>query len=184
MTRNHVPRTEYEEILQRLEQSETHAAELQIQLEQSHSENEKLKNDLDTVNAHANQLQAELDDARAKLASTYEVLEQACAKIDQERLEFEKSLKKIRKTTEGEMKKNSELYATTLAMQETYVAQRQALDVKTNELKQLEKRLNKQTEEATNRINKLAVKLEQEKFITREIVQTGNAFSNKSKTKK
>lgn len=57
-------------------------------------------------------------------------------------------------------------------MEQTYVAQRQALDTKTNELKDLGKRLTKQEEHATNKINKLAVKLEQEKFISREILQT------------
>lgn len=113
-----------------------------------------------------------MNDAHEKLTSTYAVLEEACQKIDCERLEFDKSLKKIRRTTVDEIRKNSELYAKTLAMEQTYISQRQALDSKTNELKTLEKRLNKQEENATNKINKLAVKLEQEKFISREILQT------------
>ena len=139
-----------------------------------------MQEQFDAAKALSTQLQAELDDVHTKLTSTYSILDQACAKIDVERAEFEKSLKHIRRTTVDEVRKNSELYAKTLAMEQTYVAQRQALDSKTTELKQLEKRLNKQEERATNRINKLAVKLEQEKFICREILHTGP----KSKQKK
>ncbi len=139
---------------------------------------------MDAANTLNTELQAELDDVHAKLTSTYSVLDEACAKIDSERAEFEKSLKTIRRTTVDEIRKNSELYARTLAMEQTYVTQRQALDTKTTELKQLEKRLNKQEERATNKINKLAVKLEQEKFICREILQTGPNNLIKSKTKK
>ena len=81
-------------------------------------------------------------------------------------VKFEKSLKSIHRTTVDEIRKNSELYAKTLAMEQTYVAQRETLKAKNNELKQLEKRLTKQEERATSKINKLAVKLEQEKFIS------------------
>ncbi|CAF4218928.1 unnamed protein product, partial [Rotaria magnacalcarata] len=147
--------------------------DLQNQLDISVAHSNDLQNQLDLANTVVSQLQTELDDARAKLTSTYEVLNEACSKIDCERAEFEKSLKHIRRTTVDEIRKNSELYAKTLAMEQTYVAQRQALDTKTSELKQLEKRLSKQEEHATNKINKLSVKLEQEKFISREIVQTG-----------
>jgi len=143
-----------------------------------------LQNQLDAANILSSQLQAELDDVHAKLTSTYAVLDEACSKIDFERAEFEKSLKKIRRTTVDEIRKNSELYAKSLAMEQTYVAQRQALDTKTNELKQLEKRLTKQEEHATNKINKLAVKLEQEKFISREILQIETNYLIKSKNKK
>lgn len=141
-------------------------------MEKSRAENVQLQTQLDTANALSTQLQTELDDVHGKLTSTYAVLDEACSKIDLERAEFEKSLKNIRRTTIDEVRKNSELHAKTLAMEQTYVAQRQALASKTSELKQLEKRLTKQQEHATNKINKLAVKLEQEKFICREILQT------------
>ncbi len=140
-----------------------------------------MQDQLDAANTLNIQLQTELDDVHTKLKSTYSVLDESCAKIDFERAEFEKSLKNIRRTTVDEMRKNSELHAKTLAMEQTYIAQRHALDSKTTELKQLEKRLNKQEEHATNKINKLAVKLEQEKFICREILYPG---TNKTKTKK
>jgi DNA repair ATPase RecN len=143
-----------------------------------------LRNQLDTANTLSTRLRSELDDVNSKLTSTYTVLNDACTKIDLERAEFEKSLKNILRTTEGEIRKNSELYATALAMKQTYAAQRQALDTKTDELKQLEKRLSKQQEQATNRINKLEVKLEQEKFITREIIQPATNNSMKLKIKK
>lgn len=141
-------------------------------METSQTQNCQLQAQLDSANALSTQLQTELDEVHGKLTSTYAVLDDACAKIDLERAEFEKSLKKIRRTTVDEIRKNSELYAKTLAMEQTYIAQREALDNKTSELKQLEKRLSKQEEHATNKINKLAVKLEQEKFICREILQT------------
>jgi len=153
-------------------------------LDTSLAHSSDLQNQLDTANTLSSQLQAELDNVHAKLTSTYAVLDEACAKIDFERAEFEKSLKKIRRTTVDEIRKNSELYANSLAMEQTYVAQRQALDMKTNELKQLEKRLTKQEEHAMNKINKLAVKLEQEKFISREILQTETNYLIKSKNKK
>lgn len=184
LTRAYVPRTDYDELLARLELSEAHATDLQDQLDASVAHSNDLQNQLDASNNLSNQLQAELDDVHTKLTSTYAVLDEACAKIDLERTEFEKSLKNIRRTTEGEIRKNSELYAKTLAMEQTYVAQRQALDTKTNELKQLSKRMSKQEENATNRINKLAVQLEQEKFISREIVQAGAHDAPKAKTKK
>ncbi len=158
-----------------------HSTDLQNQLETSLTHSAHLQDQLDAANTLTTQLQAELDDVYTKLKSTYSVLDEACAKIDFERAEFEKSLKTIRRTTVAEIHKNSELYAKTLAMEQTYVAQRQALDNKTTELKQLEKRLNKQEERATNKINKLAVKLEQEKFISREILHNE---TNKSKMKK
>ena len=184
LTRDHVPRTDYDALLARLAESETHSNNLQDQLDASAAHAADLQNQLDASNTLSNQLQAELEDVHTKLTSTYAVLEEACVKIDLERAEFEKSLKHIRRTTEGEIRKTSELYAKTLAMEQTYVAQRQALDTKTNELKQLSKRMSKQEENATNRINKLAVKLEQEKFITREIVQAGTHDTLKLKTKK
>jgi hypothetical protein len=179
-----VPRTDYDELVSRLEESQIHASDLQNQLDISLAHSADLQNQLDATNTHSIQLQAELDDVHAKLTSTYAVLDEACSKIDFERAEFEKSLKHIRRTTVDEIRKNSELYAKTLAMEQTYVAQGQALHTKTNELKQLEKRLTKQEECATNKINKLAVKLEQEKFISREIIQTGSNSLIKSKTKK
>ncbi|CAF0925142.1 unnamed protein product [Adineta ricciae] len=178
IARTYVPRSEYEELLARYDQCQTHSCELQDQLQTSVAHSNDLQSQLDAANHLTSQLQIELDDVHAKLTSTYTVLEAACSKIDIERAEFEKSLKHIRQTTADEIRKNSEMYAKTLVMEQTYVAQRQALDTKTNELKQLEKRLSKQEECATNKINKLAVKLEQEKFICREILQP------KSKTKK
>ncbi|CAF0815665.1 unnamed protein product [Rotaria sp. Silwood1] len=184
IARAHVPRSEYDEIVARLEESQAYTAELQNQLDASLAHSNDLQNQLDAANTLSSQLQIELDDARTKLTSTYVVLEEACAKIDCERAEFEKSLKHIHRTTVDEIRKNSELYAKTLAMEQTYVEQRQALDARTNELKQLEKRLTKQEEHATNKINKLAVKLEQEKFISREILQTGTNNLIKSKNKK
>jgi chromosome segregation ATPase len=184
LTRAHVPRTDYDELVSRFEESESHSADLQNQLDTSLAHTTDLQNQLDAANTLSTRLQAELDDVHGKLTSTYTVLNEACSKIDIERTEFEKSLKHIRRTTVDEVRKNSELYAKTLAMEQTYVAQRQALDTKTNELKQLEKRLTKQEEFATNKINKLAVKLEQEKFITREIVQPGTNITIKSKNKK
>ncbi|CAF4322061.1 unnamed protein product [Rotaria socialis] len=184
LIRTHVPRNEYDALASELEDSQNNATDLQNQLDISVAHSNDLQNQLDLANTVVNQLQTELDDARAKLTSTYEVLNAACSKIDCERAEFEKSLQHIRRTTVDEIRKNSELYAKTLAMEQTYVAQRQALDTKTNELKQLEKRLSKQEEHATNKINKLAVKLEQEKFISREIVQTGPNNLVKSKNKK
>ena len=180
----HVPRADYELLEGQLEESQAQMADLRNQLEVSLAHSNELENQLETANQYSNQLQAELDDVHSKLASTYTVLEEACTKIDHERSDFEKSLRQIRRTTEGEIRKNSELYAKTLAMEETYVAQRQALDTKTDELKQLEKRLNKQEERANNRINKLAVKLEQEKFISREIVQPNSTNVAKAKSKK
>lgn len=172
LARSYIPRTDYDELLTQLSESQSHIADLQDQLEASQTQNTQLQAQLDSANAVSTQLQAELDDVHGKLTSTYAVLDEACGKIDLERAEFEKSLKKIRRTTVDEIRKNSELYAKTLAMEQTYVAQRQALDNKTSELKHLEKRLTKQEEHATNKINKLAVKLEQEKFICREILQT------------
>ncbi len=179
-----MPRTEYDEVISRLEESQAYSAELQNQLDTSLAHSADLQNQLDAANTLSSQLQAELDDVHAKLTSTYVVLDEACSKIDFERGEFEKCLENIRRTTVDEIRKNSELYAKTLVMEQTYVAQRQALDTKTNELKQLEKRLTKQEENATNKINKLAVKLEQEKFISREILQTGTNYLIKSKNKK
>lgn len=158
--------------------------ELRSELEASLSRSKELETQLDASKKYSEKLENELDDVRSKLASTYNVLDGACKKIDNERAEFEKSLKKIRRTTEGEIKKNCELHAKTLAMEETYVAQRQALEEKTKELKQLEKRFSKQEEKANNQINKLAVKLEQEKFISREIVQQTSTNFVKTKTKK
>jgi chromosome segregation ATPase len=173
IARAHVPRTDYDELLSRFEETQIHSADLQNQLDTSLAHSNELQDQLDAANKLSTQLQTELDNIHSKLTSTYTVLDEACAKIDLERSEFEKSLKHIRRTTNDEIRKNSELYAKTLAMEHTYVAQRQALDTRTNELKQLEKRLTKQEEHATNKINKLAVKLEQEKFISREIIQTG-----------
>ncbi|UJR28350.1 hypothetical protein I4U23_009592 [Adineta vaga] len=182
LTRTYVPRTDYEELLARYEESQNRSSELENQLQTSLTHSIDLQNQLDTANLRTTQLQTELDGVHAKLTSTYAVLEAACNKIDIERAEFEKSLKHIRQTTVDEIRKNSELYAKTLAMEQTYVAQRQALDTKTNDLKQLEKRLTKQEERANNTINKLAVKLEQEKFISREILQSPGS-SNSMKTK-
>ena len=184
LNRAYVPRTDYDELLSRFEQSQTDCNELQNQLNFSQAHSVDLENQLQLSNTLVNQLQTELNDVHEKLASTYTVLEQACEKIDIERAEFEKSLKKVRRTTVDEIRKNSELHAKTLAMEQTYVAQRQALDTKVDEFKQLEKRLNKQEERATNRINKLAVKLEQEKFISREILQTNSKIPIKSESNK
>ncbi|CAF1062502.1 unnamed protein product [Rotaria sordida] len=184
IARAHVPRSEYDELVSHLEKSQADVTDLQSQLDGSLAHSNDLQNQLDAANTLSNQLQIELDDARTKLTSTYIVLDEACAKIDFERAEFEKSLEHIRRTTVDKVRKNSELYAKTLAMEQTYIAQRQALDAKTNELKQLEKRLTKQEEHATNKINKLAVKLEQEKFISREILHTGTNNLIKSKNKK
>ncbi|CAF0888871.1 unnamed protein product [Adineta steineri] len=184
LTRAHVPRADYDELNLRFEQSQAHTLDLQNQLDTSLAHSNDLQNQLDAANLFSTQLQTELDDVHAKLTSTYAVLEEACSKIDLERAEFEKSLQHIRRTTVDEIRKNSELYTKTLAMEQTYVAQRQALDTKTTELKQLEKRLTQQEENATNKINKLAVKLEQEKFIAREIIQTEQNRLLKSKNKK
>ena len=178
----HVPRTDYDQLVSRFEESQVQIVELQNQLDASLAHSTDLENQLVAANVLSNQLRTELDDMHKKLTSTYVILNEACAKIDLERAAFEKALRNIRRTTVDEVRKNSELYAKTLAMEQTYVAQRQALDTKTNELKQLEKRLTKQEERATNKINKLAVKLEQEKFISREIIQTpSNNLKPKSK---
>ena len=112
------------------------------------------------------------------------MLNDASAKIDIERAEFDKSLKKIRRSTVDEIRKNSELHEKTVAMEQTFLAQQLALETKTNELKQLEKRFSRQEERASNEMSKLVVKLEQEKFISREIVQTGTNQTPKSKIKK
>ena len=139
---------------------------------------------MDSANALSNQLQLELDDVHTKLTSTYAVLNEASAKIDVERAEFDKSLKNVRRNTVNEIRKNSELHEKTVAMEQTFLAQQQALETKTNELKQLEKRFSKQEARASNEMSKLVVKLEQEKFISREIVQTGPSHTPKSKVKK
>ncbi|CAF0850705.1 unnamed protein product [Didymodactylos carnosus] len=139
--KNYVPLEQYEDALLKLESS----AKTEIELKDK------------------------LNDMNLKLNETFVILNDVCKKIDSERQIFNNLLLNIKKTTVNEMKKNTELFTKTLQIENEYVEQRQLLETKNCELKQLTNKMKSNDKKLSYTINKLEVKLEQEKFITREI---------------